>query len=57
VKYKVYYLKKGASGKFPTCKDQDSVDCEFGFFDTSLPESTKKKLAIYEVYSHEEIIE
>ena len=43
VTYKVYYLKKGGSGKFPTAAD--------GFFDTALPEATKKKLAIYEVFS------
>ena len=49
VKYKVYYLKKGASGKFPTATD--------GFLNTSLPASTLKKLAIYEVYSQEETIE
>ena len=57
VKYKVYYMKKGASGKFPTCKDQSSEDCEYGFLDTSLPALTLKKLAIYEVYSKEEVIE
>jgi len=49
VKYKVYYMKKGASGKFPTAAD--------GFLNTSLPASTLKKLAIYEVYSQEEIID
>lgn len=49
VKYKVYYMKKGASGKFPTGAD--------GFLNTSLPASTLKKLAIYEVYNQEEIIE
>ncbi len=49
VKYKVYYLKKGANGKFPTAAD--------GFLNTALPASTLKKLAIYEVYSKEEIIE
>jgi hypothetical protein len=49
VKYKVYYLKKGASGKFPTAAD--------GFLNTSLPAEKLKKLAIYEVFSKEEIIE
>jgi hypothetical protein len=49
VKYKVYYMKKGASGKFPTAAD--------GFLNTSLPAPTLKKLAIYEVFSKEEIIE
>ncbi|UCB55962.1 MAG: hypothetical protein JSW45_05395 [Thiotrichales bacterium] len=49
VKYKVYYLKKGGSGKFPTGAD--------GFFDTSLPADKKKKLAIYEVYSKDVVIE
>ncbi len=44
VKYKVYYMKKGASGKAPTADD--------GFLDTSI-----KKLAIFEVYSEEVIIE
>ncbi len=48
VKYKVYYMKKGASGKFPTGSD--------GFLDTTLPAATLKKLAIYEVYSQEETI-
>jgi hypothetical protein len=45
VKYKVYYLKKGASGKFPTGED--------GFLNTSLPASTLKKLAIFEVFDKE----
>ena len=49
VKYKVYYLKKGGSGKFPTGAD--------GFLSTSLDAATMKKLAIYEVYSAEETIE
>ncbi|MGB5539307.1 MAG: hypothetical protein WBO37_04390, partial [Gammaproteobacteria bacterium] len=49
VRYKVYYLKKGASGKFPTGED--------GFFDTSLPAATLKKLAIYEVFSKEVEVE
>jgi hypothetical protein len=45
VKYKVYYLKKGASGKFPTGAD--------GFLNTDLPASTLKKLAIFEVFDKE----
>jgi len=48
VKHKVYYLKKGASGKFPTAAD--------GFLNTSLPASTLKKLAIYEAYSSEVVV-
>ena len=48
VKYKVYYMKKGASGKFPTGDD--------GFLNTDLTDETLKKLAIYEVYSQEETI-
>ena len=54
VKYKVYYLKKGGSGKFPECKDATSQDCEYGFLDTSLPAGTLKKLAIWEVFDYEE---
>ena len=53
VKYKVYYLKKGGSGKFPTCKDQTSESCEYGFLDTSLPAANLKKLAIFEVFDGE----
>ena len=49
VKYKVYYLKKGGSGKFPTGDD--------GFLNTSLPADTLKKLAIYEVASEEVILD
>ena len=49
VKYKVYYLKKGASGKFPTAAD--------GFLNTSLPAATLKKLAIYEVFGKEVVVE
>ena len=48
VKYKVYYMKKGASGKFPTGPD--------GFLNTSLPASTLKKLAIYEVFDKEVVV-
>jgi len=49
VKHKVYYMKKGASGKFPTAAD--------GFLNTSLDAVTLKKLAIYEVFSAETIVE
>jgi len=49
VKYKVYYLKKGGSGKFPAGED--------GFLDTSLPAATLKKLAIYEVFADEVVID
>ena len=45
VEYKVYYMKKGANGKFPTGSD--------GFLSSAAP----KKLAIFEVYSQKEIIE
>ena len=44
VKYKVYYLKKGGNGKFPTGPD--------GF----LKPGTPAKAAIYEVFSHEEVV-
>jgi hypothetical protein len=44
VKYKVYYLKKGANGAFPTGED--------GF----LAEGTPSKAAIYEVYSEDVVI-
>jgi hypothetical protein len=44
VQYKVYYLKKGASGKAPTGSD--------GFLDTS-----NKKLAIFKVFEDEVLIE
>ena len=44
VKYKVYYMKKGASGKAPTGDD--------GFLDTS-----NKKLAIFEVHSESVVID
>jgi hypothetical protein len=44
VKYKVYYMKKGASGKAP--------DGDDGFLDTS-----NKKLAIFEVYSESVVID
>jgi len=48
VRYKVYYMKKGASGKFPTAAD--------GFLNTSLPAATLKKLAIYEVFDKEIVV-
>lgn len=44
VTYKVYYLKKGGNGKFPTGDD--------GF----LAEGTPSKAAIYEVYSEDVVI-
>ena len=47
--YKVYYLKKGGSGKFPTGAD--------GFLNTSLPAATLKKLAIFEVFSDKVVID
>ena len=49
VAYKVYYMKKGASGKFPTAAN--------GFLDTSLPADKLKKLAIYEVHRSEVVVE
>ena len=57
VKYKVYYLKKGGSGKFPTCGELlPPENCEDGFLNTDLPAETLKKLAIYEVYDKEVVI-
>ena len=47
VKYKVYYLKKGASGKAPTLEDGPDE----GFLDTS-----NKKDAIFEVFSKEVVV-
>jgi hypothetical protein len=52
VKYKVYYMKKGASGKFPTGPD--------GFFESSdaaQNPATKKKLAIFNVFEKEVTID
>lgn len=52
VKYKVYYLKKGGSGKFPTGPD--------GFFESSgaaQDPATKKKLAIFNVFEKEVTID
>jgi hypothetical protein len=48
VKYRVYYMKKGASGKAPTLDDGSPDD---GFLDTSI-----KKLAIFEVFSEEIVL-
>jgi hypothetical protein len=45
VQYKVYYLKKGGNGKFPTGDD--------GF----LKENTPPQAAIYEVYNEEVVID
>jgi hypothetical protein len=45
-RYKVYYLKKGGNGQFPT-------DPETGF----LKAGTPAKAAIFEVYSKEVVIE
>ena len=49
VKFKVYYLKKGGGGVFPT-------DTSTGFLNTNLPTWKKKKLAITEIGSMEEVI-
>jgi hypothetical protein len=52
VKYKVYYLKKGGSGKFPTGPD--------GFFESSSAwqdPATRKKLAIFNVFEKEVTID
>ena len=52
VKYQVYFLKKGASGKFPTGPD--------GFYETSgayQDPATRKKLAIFNVYEEEVTID
>ena len=46
VTYKVYYLKKGGNGKFPT-------DSATGF----LKPGTPAKAAIFEVYSKEIVVE
>ena len=47
VKLKVYFMKKGAGGVFPT-------DPATGFLNANLPDWKKKKLAIFEVASKEE---
>ena len=58
VKYRVYYLKKGGNGKFPTCGELlPPENCEDGFLNTDLPAETLKKLAIYEVYDKEVVID
>jgi hypothetical protein len=46
VKFKVYFMKKGAGGVFPT-------DSDTGFLDANLPDWKKKRLAITEVASEE----
>ncbi len=50
VKFKVYFMKKGAGGVFPT-------DPATGFLNANLPDWKKKKLAIFEVASKEETVE
>jgi len=57
VKYKVYYMKKGANGQFPTCevKDSDPEKCDYGFLDKE--KNKAKKFAIFEVFSAEEVVE
>jgi len=50
VQLKVYFMKKGAGGVFPT-------DPATGFLNANLPDWKKKKLAIFEVASKEEIVE
>ena len=50
VKLKVYFMKKGAGGVFPT-------DPATGFLNANLPDWKKKKLAIFEVASKEETVE
>jgi hypothetical protein len=47
----VYYLKKGGNGQFPTCEDEKSITCEYGFLDNAVNKA--KKFAIFEVYSEE----
>ncbi|MDB4575617.1 cytochrome c family protein [bacterium] len=49
VKYKVYFMKKGAGGVFPT-------DTATGFLNANLPAWKKKKLAIFEVASKEVVV-
>jgi hypothetical protein len=49
VTLKVYYMKKGAGGVFPT-------DPATGFLNANLPEWKRKKLAITEVFSEEFIV-
>jgi len=49
VKYKVYFMKKGAGGVFPT-------DPATGFLNANLPAWKKKKLAIFEVASKEVVV-
>ena len=47
VTYKVYYMKKGANGQFPTAGD--------GFLDDAVNKA--KKFAIFEVSSHEVVVD
>jgi hypothetical protein len=54
VKYKVYYLKKGGNGQFPTCKGTETVPCEVGFLDNG--KNKAKKFAIFEVFSDEVVV-
>jgi hypothetical protein len=54
VKYKVYYMKKGANGQFPTCDGTEDVPCEVGFLDNG--ENKDKKFAIFEVFSKTEMV-
>jgi hypothetical protein len=57
VKYKVYYMKKGGNGQFPTCIDggTEAEPCEVGFLDNAVNKA--KKFAIFEVFSDEVIVE
>ena len=55
VKYKVYYMKKGANGQFPTCKGTEAVPCEVGFLDNG--KNKDKKFAIFEVFSDEVVVQ
>jgi hypothetical protein len=55
VKYKVYYMKKGANGQFPTCPEESTQPCEIGFLDNQ--KNKDKKLAIFEVFSDDVTVE
>ena len=52
VDYRVYYLKKGGSGKFPTITDPE--DPEVGFLDKQ--KNMDKKMGISQVARHTEVI-
>ena len=52
VEYRVYYLKKGGSGKFPVITDP--TDPEVGFLDTQ--KNKVKKMGISEVAKHVEVV-